>query len=93
MVKPRGTDSVRIIQVIETKSVRGSGESLNDVCRQVTQYWDMDGNLLSENDPQPNEEIKLEHDGCKGCKYIDKANDEYPCNTCKQNYKDQWNMG
>lgn len=50
MVRPRGTDSARVIQVIETKSIRGDGAA-NDVCRIVTQYWDFDGNLLAENDP------------------------------------------
>lgn len=49
-VRPRGTDSARIIQVIETKSIRGIG-SEEDLCREVTQYWDMEGNLLAENDP------------------------------------------
>lgn len=50
MARPRGTDSARVIQVIETKSLRGTGTE-KDLCREVTQYWDFDGNLLSENDP------------------------------------------
>lgn len=50
MVRPRGTDSARVIQVIETKSIRGEGTA-SDLCRIVTQYWDFDGNLLAENDP------------------------------------------
>ncbi len=50
MVRPRGTDSARIIQVIETVSVRGAGTN-EDLCRLVTQYWDFEGNLLAENDP------------------------------------------
>lgn len=49
MVGPRGTDSARVIQVIETKSVRGTGTN-EDMCRPITQYWDFDGNLLAEND-------------------------------------------
>ena len=50
MVRPRGTDSARVIQVVETKSVRGTGTE-EDMSRLVTQYWDFDGNLLAENDP------------------------------------------
>lgn len=50
MIRPRGTDSARVIQVIETKTLRGTGTE-KDLCREVTQYWDFDGNLLSENDP------------------------------------------
>lgn len=49
MVRPRGTDSARVIQVIETKSMRGTGTN-EDLCRIVTQYWDFEGNLLAEND-------------------------------------------
>lgn len=50
MVRPRGTDSARVIQVIETKSIRGAGTN-EDLCRIVGQYWDFEGNLLAENDP------------------------------------------
>ena len=50
VVRPRGTDSAQVIQVIKTESVRGKGTQ-DDVCRIVTQYWDFDGNLLAENDP------------------------------------------
>ena len=49
-VRPRGTDSARVIQVVETKSIRGIGDE-NDLCREVIQYWDLEGNLLAENDP------------------------------------------
>lgn len=49
-VRPRGTDNARVIQVIETKSVRGVGTN-EDKCRPVIQYWDFEGNLLAENDP------------------------------------------
>lgn len=50
MARPRGTDGARVIQVIETMSLRGTGEDENDMCREVRQYWDFDGNLLAEND-------------------------------------------
>ncbi len=47
--RPRGTDSAKIIQVIETKSLRGVGIT-GDMCRYVYQYWDFDGNMLAERD-------------------------------------------
>lgn len=50
-VRPRGTDSARVIQVIETTALRGTGIDESDMCREVRQYWDFDGNLLAENDP------------------------------------------
>lgn len=48
-VKPRGTDSAKVISVIETKAVRSDGTA-NAPCRLVTQYWDFKGNLLAERD-------------------------------------------
>lgn len=48
--RPRGTDLARVMQIIETKSLRGEGTN-EDVCRIVTQYWDFEGNLLAEKDP------------------------------------------
>jgi hypothetical protein len=48
-VRARGTDSVRIIQVIETRSLRGDGTQ-EDPCREVAQYWSFDGELLAEQD-------------------------------------------
>lgn len=52
MVRPRGTDSARVIQVIETKAIRGVGVE-KDPVREVTQYWDLDGNFLAEMDTDP----------------------------------------
>lgn len=49
MAIPRGTDSARVIQIIETVALRGEG-SKEDMCRNVIQYWDFEGNLLAEND-------------------------------------------
>ncbi len=46
----RGTDSARVVSVIETRALRGNGTE-EDKCRIVTQYWDFEGNLLAENDP------------------------------------------
>lgn len=45
-VRPRGTDSARVIQVIETRSLIGCGTP-DDPARIATQYWDFDGNLLA----------------------------------------------
>ena len=50
MKGPRGTDSARVVSVIETRALRGTGTE-KDKCRIVTQYWDFEGNLLAENDP------------------------------------------
>ena len=47
--RPRGTDSARVIQVIETKAIRGRGTK-EDPVRGIVQYWNMDGKLLAEND-------------------------------------------
>ena len=46
MKGPRGTDSARVVSVIETQALRGTGKE-EDKCRIVTQYWDFDGNLLA----------------------------------------------
>ena len=46
-VRPRGTDSARVIQVIETRSIEGRGTPY-DPCRTIIQYWKFDGNLLTE---------------------------------------------
>ena len=51
VARPKGTNSARVIQVIETKSTRGWGTD-KDPVREVTQYWDLDGNFLAEMDKQ-----------------------------------------
>ena len=50
MARPRGTDEAKVIQVIETKALRGKGTS-EDMARMVIQYWNFEGELLAENDP------------------------------------------
>ena len=52
MVRVDGPKSVRVISVIEVKANRGLGIK-DDPVREITQYWDMDGNLLAERDPDP----------------------------------------
>lgn len=49
MVRPKGADSARVIQVIETRAKRGLGIE-KDPVREVVQYWDLDGNFLAEMD-------------------------------------------
>lgn len=49
MVQARGTDSAKVIQVIETTALIGGGTA-SDPCRLVTQYWDLEGKLLCDND-------------------------------------------
>lgn len=44
--RPRGTDSAKVIQVIETKSLAGTGTE-NDPCCIKVQYWSFDGELLA----------------------------------------------
>lgn len=51
MVRPDGTESAKVIQVIETKAKRGLGTE-KDPVRNVVQYWDLEGNFLAEMDTQ-----------------------------------------
>lgn len=50
IVRPRGTDSAKVIQVIETVSLLGRG-TFEDPVREIRQYWSFDGTLLAENAP------------------------------------------
>lgn len=45
-VRPRGTDSAKVIQVIVTKSLEGIGTE-EDPCKIQTRYWSLDGTLLA----------------------------------------------
>ena len=47
---PRGVDSTKVIQVIETRAARGSG-TREQPTREVIQYRSFDGTLLAESDP------------------------------------------
>ena len=47
-----GPNSVRLISVIEVKAKRGLGIE-GDPVREITQYWDKDGNFLAERDDEP----------------------------------------
>lgn len=43
-------ESARLITIIEVKAVIGTGTK-EDPSRVITQYWDFEGNLLSQVDP------------------------------------------
>ncbi len=49
--RPNGTNSAKIIHVIKTTAKRGAGTE-KDPVREVTQYWDFEGNFLAEKDPE-----------------------------------------
>lgn len=49
MQRLNGPDSVKVISVVEVKAKRGMGIE-GDPVREITQYWDMDGNFLAERD-------------------------------------------
>ena len=53
MERLSGPTEVRVINVIEVKAKKGLGIE-KDPVREITQYWDMDGNFLAEraNDQQ-----------------------------------------
>lgn len=48
---PRGVDNAKVIQVIETRSIVGSGLNQDDICREVIQYWSLEGELIAQSDP------------------------------------------
>ena len=60
MKRPNGTRSAKVIQVIETKALRGMGTK-EDPVREVAQYWDFEGNFLAEADVEHCIPI-IEHD-------------------------------
>lgn len=45
--RPRGTDSARVISVIETTALEGGGTE-DDPARVQRRYWSMQGELLAE---------------------------------------------
>lgn len=46
------SQAVQVLQVIVTQiERRGAGQDLSDPCRIITQFWDMEWNLLVEIDP------------------------------------------
>lgn len=49
-VRPRGTDSAKVIRVIVTESVVGRGTE-EDPIRSILQYWSLNGEFLAKVDP------------------------------------------
>ncbi len=49
MPTPRGCDKAEVISVIKTVALKGAGTE-NYPCREVIQYWSLDGKLLADND-------------------------------------------
>ena len=49
MPTPRGCDKAEVISVIKTIALKGAGTE-NAPCREVIQYWSLDGKLLADND-------------------------------------------
>ena len=47
--RPRGTDSARLVTLIETRGIQGYGTE-DDPVRVKTQFWDFEGNLVAEID-------------------------------------------
>lgn len=50
---------VEVTRVIRVTSVRGAGTE-TDPCREIEQYWTMEGELLSEDDPLLKQEYVAE---------------------------------
>lgn len=48
--RPRGTDSARVIQVIQTMASVGKGTAM-DPKRVVLEVWTLEGELIAVNDP------------------------------------------
>ncbi len=46
-VRPRGTDSAKVISVIVTEAMEGLGTE-TDPCRMQRKYWSLSGELLAE---------------------------------------------
>lgn len=60
----KGCDSAKVISVIETKTVRGSGTSEKDIARVITEYWTLDGEKLAEIDPVSEQEVGTSVESC-----------------------------
>ena len=46
---PHGTNSAKVIEVIKTETVVGTGTLPDDPYRILSQYWSLNGELLAEN--------------------------------------------
>lgn len=57
-VRPRGTDSAKVIQVIVTDSLEGTGTA-DDPCRTQVRYWSLEGELLAESNVTASPKLPL----------------------------------
>ena len=60
MMRARGTDSAKATIMIKTISTCGAGTK-EDPVRKITQYWDLNGNLIVTIDSFSNQE-EIEHE-------------------------------
>ncbi len=74
--RPRPPDEVKMIQVIEVKSLVGFGTS-EDICRIATSYWSPDGKFLAIFDPE-NPPPFVSVDG-RGEVSFEPGQQTYPC--------------
>ena len=51
-IRRKGPNSVKVVPVIEVKTMKGLGIE-GDKGREVTEYWDLNGNFLAERDTDP----------------------------------------
>lgn len=53
MIQGDRLHAVKVMEVIVTTECRGEGTPDN-IAREVTKYWTLDGQILAEHDPYPN---------------------------------------
>ncbi len=58
-VKPRGVDHAEIVTLIKTTALIGAG-TVDDPCRYVYQYWDLEGKLVAKYDENIDRNMKEE---------------------------------
>lgn len=67
-----------------------SEETAKEVLEEICKAYANGARLvIMQNRTEGKKEV-LEHDGCKGCKFINLDIREYPCAQCKQSYIDQY---
>ncbi len=59
-MRARGTDLAKVVIMIKTISICGAGTK-EDPVREITQYWDLSGNLVAAIDSFSNQE-EIEHE-------------------------------
>lgn len=62
-------------------------DEISCVCKFINWLYEDDGTDYLPDTSKPKTE---EHDGCDGCKYEYKREDESPCTECSNNYTSKW---